>query len=70
MKRRMLVSMFLVVVFVLSMAGTALAQPEQSTPWEIDYQSAVQNADGSITYDVLNAEELASHFDIDSPQKC
>lgn len=71
MKKLICMALSLTMIFSLAMtsyaADTSNTKPQYETvEVSLDYESAVMNADGTTTYDVLNADELATLWGLDA----
>lgn len=70
MKKMCLLLSVLILLFSISPATVFASEEEAALPAEsiaveIDYASAVYNADGTISYDIVNKEALAAAWGID-----
>lgn len=68
-----IISALLSIMMIFSMATTSFASelPNEEPQFividmELDYDTAVVNADGTVTYDILNFEELSAAWGIDA----
>lgn len=71
MKKLLSVLLSIIMVFSMTITSFASEVPNEVPQFtmievELDYDNAVENADGTVTYDILNLEELASAWGINA----
>ena len=71
MKKTLSVLLSVMMVFSMTVTSFAYESPNEEPLFimidvELDYDSAEVNADGTVTYDIVNLEELSSAWGIDA----